>query len=290
MSSARKIISVLLMASMLALIVLLPKYASGLLGAQSALDWLTPKKEAFSGVISCWHVVRFKPYSGSMGAWLEKYARRMEKRHFGVYFEVESMTESEAERRMAAGLFPDIISFPRGFIEKSELRETASGTASDAENESLRAWALAASCELLLYYPETADGEETELLETAKKHNLEEFKSGKSPCCVADVRGAGDMQRLLSAGKADYFEVLPFASETELVQFIGIVSKTEDEKLPYALEYIDLILGEAAQTELVSIGLLAMNKAVSLSYEQSFLADAYRRIAEGGGVSGSAFD
>ena len=289
MSAFRKIISALLMVSMLMLIVLLPKYASGLLGARSVLDWLAPKKESFSGVITCWHIVRFKPYSGSMGSWLEKYAKRMEKRHFGVYFEVESITEAEAERRRAAGLFPDVISFPKGAVNSDELLEMQSEI-SDMQMQQIGARALAASCELLLIYPDKTDETGEELIESAKNHSFEEFRSGKAPCCISDVRGAGDMQRLADAGKADAFDVQPFSNETELVQFVGVSCGIEAEKLPYALEYIELITGDAAQTELASIGLMPMNAQAQSVYEQSFLTEAYRMIAESGGAAESSFD
>lgn len=289
MSTLRKTVSAVLMAAMLLLIVLLPRYASGLLGARSTLDWLMPKKESFSGVITCWHIVRFKPYSGSMGAWLEKHAKRMEKRHFGVYFEVESITEAEASRRSALGLFPDIISFPKGFLSGEELLEMRI-EASEEQTKAARSLALAASCELLLFYPEKTDVEGAALIENAKKYSFEEFKSGKAPCCIADARGAGDMQRLLAAGKADYFDILPFKNETELVQFAGISASTAAEKLPYALELIELITGEAAQGELSSIGLMPMNDRAEPVYEQSFLADAYRMIAKSAGAGKNAFD
>ena len=289
MSAFRKTVSAVLMAAMLLLIVLLPRYASGLLGARSTLDWLIPKKESFSGVITCWHVVRFKPYSGSMGAWLEKYAKRMEKRHFGVYFEVESITEAEAARRSAAGLFPDIISFPKGFLSGEELLEMPM-EAPAAQTEADRSLALAASCELLLFYPEKTDEEGDALVENAKKYSFEEFMSGKAPCCIADARGAGDMQRLLAAGKADYFDILPFKNETELVQFVGLSASIANEKLPYALEFIELITGEAAQGELATIGLMPMNEQAERVYEQSFLDDAYRMIERSEGSWKNAFD
>lgn len=285
MSALRKTVSAVLMAAMLALIVLLPRYASGMLGARSVLDWLVPEKEPFSGVITCWHVVRFKPYIGSMGAWLEKYAKRMEKRHFGVYVEIESITEAEAARRTAAGLFPDIISFPRGFLSEGDLIEMQS----ESTIPSLRARAVAASCELLLFYPEKTDAEGEALIEFAKEHTVEEFKSLKAPCCICDARGAGDMRRLADAGKAEHFEIMPFKKETELVQFIGIGRAVSAEKLPYTVEFIDLVLSENAQSELADLGLLPMNESVHPSPEWSFLSEAYRLIAENGGASKNAF-
>ena len=59
--------------------------------------------ESYQGIISLWHIVGFKSYQGSMGAWLEKAAATLEKKHKGVYFEVESMTFSDYEARRERG-------------------------------------------------------------------------------------------------------------------------------------------------------------------------------------------
>ena len=39
--------------------------------------------ESYQGIISLWHIVGFKSYQGSMGAWLEKAAAALEKKHKG---------------------------------------------------------------------------------------------------------------------------------------------------------------------------------------------------------------
>lgn len=41
---------------------------------------------------------------------------------FGVYFDVESISETEAEAKLQNGEFPDVISFPAGFLNGRELR------------------------------------------------------------------------------------------------------------------------------------------------------------------------
>ena len=115
MNGFQKTIAAVLLAAVLLFMIYLPKCAGKMLERDQYREWLEPEEEEFSGVINVWHVVRFKPYMGSVGAWLKKIADRAERRHFGVYFEVESISETEAEAKLQNGEFPDVISFPAGF-------------------------------------------------------------------------------------------------------------------------------------------------------------------------------
>ena len=122
MNGFQKTIAAVLLAAVLLFMIYLPKCAGKMLERDQYREWLEPEEEEFSGVINVWHVVRFKPYMGSVGAWLKKIADRAERRHFGVFFEVESISEAEAESRLQNGEFPDVISFPAGFLNGRELR------------------------------------------------------------------------------------------------------------------------------------------------------------------------
>ena len=122
MNGFQKTIAAVLLAAVLLFMIYLPKCAGKMLERDQYREWLEPEEEEFSGVINVWHVVRFKPYMGSVGAWLKKIADRAERRHFGVYFEVESISEAEAEAKLQNGEFPDVISFPAGFLNGRELR------------------------------------------------------------------------------------------------------------------------------------------------------------------------
>jgi len=100
MNGFQKTIAAVLLAAVLLFMIYLPKCAGKMLERDQYREWLEPEEEEFSGVINVWHVVRFKPYMGSVGAWLKKIADRAERRHFDVYFEVESISETEAESRL----------------------------------------------------------------------------------------------------------------------------------------------------------------------------------------------
>lgn len=82
-------------------------------------DWTLKKQqenqETFSGIITLWHIVDFKPYAGSLGTWLSDRAASFEKRHFGVFINVTAMTVEECAARMERGERADIYSFPMGW-------------------------------------------------------------------------------------------------------------------------------------------------------------------------------
>ena len=71
--------------------------------------------ETFSGIITIWHIVGFKPYQGSMGTWLSDRAAAFEKKHFGVFINVTAMMPEEFEERIARGERADAYSFPMGW-------------------------------------------------------------------------------------------------------------------------------------------------------------------------------
>lgn len=293
MSSLRKTVSFLLLAAMLLLLVMLPKYASGLLSAHDTLEYFRPHKEPFSGTISIWHAVGFKPYSGSMGAWIEKYTKRIEKRHFGVFFDMKAMSAEEARARIGKGEFPDIISFPAGLLQGSELRPIEQQAAEPEGGDggtAPKAIPLAASCELILYSPDSTELPESgPSEETAREFTFEQFKLGKAPCCICDVRGAGDMQRLLERNKVSLFSVMPFKTDTELVQYFGISEALAEEKEQYARELLELLTSSPAQNELAELGLLPLALNEEAEFEQSFLSEAYSLIIENSGVITAPF-
>ena len=205
MNGFQKTIAAVLLAAVLLVMIYLPKCAGKMLERDQYREWLEPEEEEFSGVISVWHVVGFKPYMGSVGAWLKKIADRAERRHFGVYFEVESISEAEAEAKLQNGEFPDVISFPAGFLNGRELRimngteifgidgtavdfgdgygagELPAGFDCGMDGRTLRALPFAAGCKLALFYPERVTAAEmTEILKPIAENG--ESKAGADSC------------------------------------------------------------------------------------------------------------
>lgn len=98
----------------------------------------TPVKQR-TGIINVWHVVKYKPYSGSVSTIMADAARKLEKKEYGVFYSVEGMTEEEYTRRIERGEKPDVVSFPAGLIDADGLSELDAGNYAEISGELLRA-------------------------------------------------------------------------------------------------------------------------------------------------------
>lgn len=282
MSKFRRIISAILLPITIAYLVYMPRVLNEALGREYYREWLEPGGEEFSGTIIVWHVVGFKPYIGSLGSWMGRQASHIEKEHFGVYFEVTSMTEDEAMSLLSEGKRPDVFSVPLGWCSEDGIRELDTpeekiDVSSGLDNAKLKAIPYAASGMLLLYDPvklnPALDG-----LEGLNPGTIEDFKIRKTDCCTADVRAAGDLYRAALSGKAEPFDAVPYSDETSLVQYLCVNSDVDPGKLPYIHALIERVVSAQSQESLCELGLMPMNLDVKLEYEQPFLNELFERL------------
>lgn len=308
MRTLKRILSAILIPLIALFIIYLPQYASDDLHRNRFNEWLMHEEEPFSGNITIWHIVGFKPYVGSLGNLLKSAAGTIEKKHFGVYVNIEAISVEEAKSRIADGEYPDAFSFPAGFCDETILLSLDNGTLERFEkltyctkgmiNSNIYALPYAASCRLFLYYPSkytpndmnisnfpnASDGLspviESQDIELAEKNSFEDFRKGKVDFCVADVRAAGDLQRSVLTGKAEYFEVIPFENCTELVQYFGIYKGCSEQKMSYIIEFFASIYSKNNRAGICELGLYPIGIGEEVKYEQDFLNQAYLRIQE----------
>ena len=98
-----------------------------------------PPVKQRTGIINVWHVVKYKPYYGSVSTIMADAARKLEKKEYGVFYSVEGMMEEEYARRIERGEKPDVISFPAGLIDADGLSELDAGNYAEISGELLRA-------------------------------------------------------------------------------------------------------------------------------------------------------
>ena len=170
-------------------------------------DWLAGERDAQSGVVSLWHVVDFKPYQGSVTAYLEGIAAGYEKEHPGVYVEITGMDAARLRERLERGERPDVWSFSLrqgapeglGLLELPPISYTGGLQALEAEGAAVAApyccsgYFLLGNAVLLqqrkLVWP---TGEpEAALLEQARQADEGDFKAGQAPVFIGDARLAG---------------------------------------------------------------------------------------------------
>ena len=269
----RVVIMLLLLIPQVLFLVYSPGFFTGRLDSDPYSEWMQFEREAPVSVITVWHIVGFKPFVGSLGNWLKDTAKAYSADRFGIYIEVSSYTPEEAAEQLERGVRPDVISFsdecPIELLQCLGTEEVSSLT-------------YCASGKVLVYDPEKCD---PSLLNESVRGTADEFKKGKTVCCECDIRGAGDLLRAQLNGKCPYFEVEPIGAEAKLVQRIGISSRIEEAKLPYAQGFIDAVLSESRQYALVSIGLIPVNKGVGTDYEFDWLERLSELVAESGVLS-----
>lgn len=244
-----------------------PLYYSPRLGRDVYRSWFEHETEPTVGVISVWHIASFKPYSGSLGAWLNSRAKEYSSRFIGIHFEVRSMTPEQALEELEAGKKPDMISFREGALPSSLFMDP--GTEPEAQP-------YCASGTVLIFDPSSENTDKEHLMELAG--TPEEFEKGKAPSCVCDLRGAGDMHRKNLMGKAPYFEAIPLTVGGELIQRIGICSGPDETKLPYMTGLIEFVTGRESQETLPELGLIPVAEGISADFDPVFIKDMYSAL------------
>ena len=94
MNRKQIVVSLIMTIIMAAFMILSPKY---FMSSRTRLTLQRDEQntEQYQGIIEVWHIVGFKPYRGSLGSWVSNTAKQLEKRHSGVYLEVDSITMEE---------------------------------------------------------------------------------------------------------------------------------------------------------------------------------------------------
>ncbi|MEN6471763.1 MAG: hypothetical protein ABFC62_09885 [Clostridiaceae bacterium] len=313
-----------------AYLVAMPRYIDRGISADPYREWIMPDKEGYTGILSVWHIVGFKPYAGSGGEWLIARAKQLERKHYGVYVEVLSMSVEECEARLARGENADIYSFPLGwgyaerFLPlqrefnglKVGLHETgmqdgvlyavpfmASGyallintrLAQDRKvilpEEGVSAAWLNDAAEKLTY--ETGRNRKTKyqglsgnavaaalLGANVPAADYTVFQAQRAGLAVAELRAAGDLTRAQSAGKGFTFEALSLYRYTDLVQYLGVARGIDESKLPYAYEFLELALGEKAQTELQLLCVFPVMELEGMHYEPAIVQKTYELLKD----------
>ena len=97
----------------------------------------------------------------------------------------------------------------------------------------------------------------------------------RAAMAIADVRAAGDLQRSLENNKGFTYEIRMLDGFTPLVQLLGVNKSIDSKKVPYALEFIQVMLSEEAQATLADIGAFP---ATALSTEPMYDLEVLRLI------------
>ncbi len=315
-----------------AYLLFMPAYLNDALKERTYDEKFSPTEEPYTGIISVWHIVGFKPYSGSMCTALAAIAKGIERRHHGVFFDVIAMDETEYTERLARGESPDLLSFPLGVCYPDQLsafdelpvecisKDMAAVGEWDGKIYALpyamsahalivntglfqergamvpegtrnAAWILQAA-ETFAAAQKSGKQKQLPALSgnavlaaalglTGEVAEYDAFRSGKAAITIADLRSAGDLEALQSAGKGFAFEASILSGDTSLVQMIGLSHGIDQEKRAYAIELIERIFSEIAQKQFVQLGLFSVTEVDPQALpESALLASAAEHLRE----------
>lgn len=70
------------------------------------------KLPEWQGIISIWHITSWRTSIGSHTYILKDTAKKFEKKNTGIYINIESVSLETYKKRLDAGIYPDILSYP----------------------------------------------------------------------------------------------------------------------------------------------------------------------------------
>ncbi len=218
--------------------------------------------DRYTGSILLYHIVRHRPYEGSLSQWLKARAAEYEKKHKGTYIEIEAMDEAAFYERMERGRLPDAYSFFSGTLYPDRLLPIASLETPLREGLFETGYCLPycySGYAKLFRTPENA-GEKIYCADDVLAARLEAGKNEtteqKADVLYLDLRRAGDLIRY-SDGFA-LAQLAPVDSFTDAVCWIGIDRETDERKTEAILGFTAYLLSPDAQQTLNALGLLSV--------------------------------
>ena len=239
----------------------------------------------YKGILTLWHIDTFEGGVGSRKQFLLSVSREFEKKNQGVLVMAMDYTAENAEKAMAEGKFPDLISYGAG-VKVKNLRPMLDMRSSDislggynGETYAL-CWCRGGYC--VIENPDYKDsknatdklvvsqGEYTNpLIAYSMSGKIQDdfeilspinayikFTAGKTKYLLGTQR---DINRLSLRGMD--FTVTPLDGYNDLYQYISVVT-TNDDKAFYAQEFAAYLTADAVQSQLYKIGMMSIYLSV----------------------------
>jgi hypothetical protein len=224
------------------------------------------KEEPYKGTILLYHVVRHRPYSGSLTLWLNGCAQKYEKKHKGTYIEIEGVSEAELYERLESGRKPDAYSFFSGSLYSDRL-QTLSGYDIPLRSglfmtDHAVPYCYSGYCKLIKT-PDAEGGKSyyaNDVLAARIGARKNEATEEKADLLYLDWRRAGDLIRYKDGFSLARIE--PIDSFTDAVCWLGIERDTDPEKAEAIKGFIAFLLEPEQQQSLNALGVLCVRNDV----------------------------
>lgn len=294
-NKALLIIQALILVVAVAYLVFMPQKISMHFEDNMYNEWLKRKMPDETHVLTLWHIVEFKPFSGSLSSYFSDYSKKFEKMNKGVFIESLTMTTDEYEERIGRGESADIYSFPLSLIdsvpiksavyrEKTYLFDTSKY---GSENGERRAVPYALSGSFLVGNSEKLQKDNIEfsrqnidfLMENISEN--EEFLTGKAQLTVVDAGTLGTYVRKYESGKGFMVDAIPIIEEERLLQFLGISDTLDGKRRELATAFIDELFDKEQTEKLCKIGLIPTveNEEATKKFENQYIEELYKLVS-----------
>lgn len=222
--------------------------------------------DRYTGSILLYHIVRQKPYAGSLTLWLKKRAEAYEKKHKGTYIEIEGMDETTFFERLESGRTPDAYSFFSGTLYRDRLRKIdhLNMPYRDGlfQTEVCVPYCYTGYCRLLKT-PDADGGKRyymNDVLAARDAAGENEASEEKADVLTLDLRRAADLIRYKDGFSLASIE--PIDRFTDAVCWMGIDRNTDEAKADAILDFIAFLLTPDSQQTLNALGLLSVRADV----------------------------
>ena len=236
--------------------------------------------DRYVGSIVIYHIVRERPYSGSLTQWLKARAESYEKKHKGTYIEIEGMDEEQFYERLEHGRRPDAYSFFSGTLYPDRLLETVDLPVPFREGlfrtDRCTPYCYSGYCKLIKN-PDRAGGTAycaNDIL--AARTDIPEGTAteDKADVLYLDLRRAGDLIRYKEGFALSVIE--PIDNFTEAVCWLGIDRETDGQKAEAIESFLLFLLEPDSQRTLNALGLFSVRSDIKNTPPVSALKHVFR--------------
>lgn len=260
-------------AAIILYLVFMPNIIASKLEVNAYNEFLKVEVPEETFILNVWHIVEFKPHTGSLNNFFKEYSLGFEKSHKGVFAESTAMTVEEYEERIDRGERADIYSFPLSLLPKMEFKafentQTVQSLLFDTygcgmTNGERMALPYALSGSFFVGNSELLEKENIGFTADninelkSKAQDGEAFLNREAAVTVMNAGELGSFERRIEAGKGFDVAVLPNLNSAErLIQLIGISKDTENKKTDAAAEYISGLFENEWVKKLSELGLI----------------------------------
>lgn len=224
------------------------------------------KEEPYRGSILIYHIVRHRPYSGSLTQWLKGRAEAYEKKHKGLYFEIEGMDENAYRERLEHGRRPDAYSFFSGSVYEDRIKAIPYLDCDLKEGLFQTERCVPYCFSGYLKLMKTPDGASdtvycvNDILAARTGLVSADAPEDKADVLYLDFRRAGDLVRYKEGYALASYQ--PIDHFTDAVCWMGIDRDTDDEKAKAINAFIAFLLEPESQETLSALGLMSVRRDV----------------------------